>query len=466
MGDKRESFDVTIIGGGAGGYTAAQEAISKGFKVALIEKERVGGTCLNRGCVPTQCLLRDLIEYSFFVSSECIEKELTGTRINLQKVMERKNHVVDLLVSGTENTLLSGGVAVFQGEGTFMDAQTVRVRPSETVIQSKFIIIATGARYRLKPPLEFDHQYIWDTTDALHMESVPENIAIVGGGHRAMTFADIFHYLGSQVHVLTEASKILPDQDREITSRYRRVLKEKKVQLLTNVRVTGVEIERKRDTVDLNIESKKGPVSLKVSKVLVPGDREANAQGLNLGKTGLSLKDGLIPVDSHLMTPVPHIYAIGDVIGGKYVAHKAMEEGIAVVGRLAGETPKIDYGLIPSCLYTNPEVASIGLTEEEARRGSQDIEVGYFPFPAGTRPSILGLTEGINKVGIIKVVFEKKYGEVLGVHIIGPQATELISLASMAMKNQLGLQEIKEVVYPHPSFAENFLDAINDALSR
>lgn len=456
--EKRESCDVTIIGGGAGGYTAALEAVRKGFKVALIEKERIGGTCLTRGCVPTQCLLRDLIEYSSFATCDYIEKDQGAMRVNFQKVMERKNHVVDLLVSGTENTLLSQGVNISQGEGTFLDAQTVMVQPSQTVIQSKYIIIATGSRWRLEPPLLFDHQHIWDTTDALRMESVPKSIAILGGGVRAMTFADIFHYLGSKVHIVTR-SGVLPDMDSGITSRYRKVLKDKNIHLLTNTRATRVEPGRNDDPIELTLERKKGTEFLKVAKVLVPGDREANVEGLNLDKIGLSLKDGLIPVDRDLMTPIPGVYAIGDVIGGKYAAHKAMTEGMTVARHLAGDNLGINYDLIPICLYTNPEVASIGLTQEEAEKRGQEIEVGYFPFAAGARPVIFGQTEGI-----IKVVFEKKYGEVLGVHIIGPQATELITLASMAMKSELSLNEIKEVIYPHPTFSESFLEAINDAL--
>lgn len=456
---KRESCDVTIIGGGAGGYTAALEAVRRGFTVTLIEKERIGGTCLTRGCVPTQCLLRDLIEYSFFTGCDYIEKDPATVRLNIQKVMERKNQVVDLLVSGTEKTLLAQGVTISEGEAAFLDPQTVMVRPSQQVIQSNHIIIATGSRWRLEPPLVFDHHYIWDTTDVLNMESVPKSIAIVGGGVRAMTFAEIFHYLDSKVHVITQAAHILPDMDRAVTSRYRKVLKEKKIDLFTNNRVTRVEPGLKDDSVGLTLEGKKGTKSLKVARVLVPGDREANVEGLDLDRIGLSLREGLIPVDRDLMTPIRGVYAIGDVIGGKYAAHKAMTEGMAAARRLAGDDPRINYDLIPICLYTSPEVASIGLTQEEAEERGHEIEVGYFPFAAGSRPVIFDQAEGI-----VKIVFEKRYGEVLGVHIIGPQATELITLASMAMKSELSLNEIREVIYPHPSFSESFVEAVNDGL--
>jgi len=460
MGDeKRESYDVTIIGGGAAGYTAALKAVRRGFTVALIEKERVGGTCLTRGCVPTQCLLRDLIEYSFFRTCDYVQKGPEGIRLSLQKLIERKNRVVDLLVDGTEKTLRSEGVSIVEGEGTFLDVQTVMVQPSRRVIRSKYIIIATGSRWRLEPPFVIDHHQVWDSTDALRVDSVPKSIAIVGGGVRAMTFADIFHYLGSEVHIITHSGPILPDMDSGIRSRYRKVLKEKKIHLDTSASVTQLEPGRTGDVVDLTLESKKGIKSLQVAKVLIPADREANVEGLNLEAVGLSLTDGSIPVDRDLMTSVPRLYAIGDAIGGKYAAHKAMAEGIAVARRMAGDDPRINYDLIPICLYTNPEVAFIGLTQEGAEQRGHEIEVGYFPFAAGARPVIFDQPEGI-----IKVVCEKKYGEVLGVHIIGPQATELIALASMAMKNELSLNEIREVVYPHPSFSESFLDAINDAL--
>ena len=460
MGDaKRERYDVTIIGGGAGGYTAALEATANGLKVALIEKDRVGGTCLNRGCVPTQCLLRDLIEYSFLKTCDTIERGSEGVRLNLQKIMDRKNRVVDELVSGTERSLLSQGVTIFRGEAAFSDPQTVVVGPSQEVIQSKHVILATGSRWRLDPPLAFDHEHVWDTTDALQIEAVPKTIAILGAGFRTMTFADIFHYLGSDVHIISPSERILPDIDRGIASRYRKVLRDKNIHLRTKTTVTEVRAGAKGDSIELALEAKKGNESVRVEKILVPGDREANAQGLDLEKIGLSLKNGLVPVDHDLMTPISGVYAIGDVIGGKYAAHKAMLEGAAVAKGLSGGKAAIRYEMVPLCLYTNPEVACIGLTEEEAQGAGREIEIGYFSFAAGSRPVIFDQAEGI-----IKVIAERKYGEVLGVHMIGPQVAELISLASMAMKNELSLKEIAEVVYPHPSFSESFLEAIKDAL--
>jgi dihydrolipoamide dehydrogenase len=457
--EKVERYDMTIIGGGAGGYTAALEAVRKGFSVALVEKDRIGGTCLNRGCVPTQCLLRDLTEYAFFLGCDYIEKGPEGIRLNLERVIERKNRVVDQLVKGTESTLLDQGVAIFQGEAAFVDPQTVVVEPSKQKIRSKHVIMATGSQWRLEAPLAFDHKHIWDTTDALNMKSVPKSIAILGEGHRAMTFADIFHYLGAEVHVIVQSAHVLPAIDRGITSRYRKVLREKRICLHTDTRANQINPKSKLNGVEMALEGKKGTETLRVAKVLVPGEREANVEGLQLGRIGLSLKNRLIPVDRDLMTPVPGVYAIGDMVGGKYAAHKAMTEGMAVVRHLAGENPKINYDLIPLCLYTNPQVASVGFTEEEAERRGHEIEVGYSSFAAGARPAVFGLSEGI-----IKVVSEKRYGDMLGVHIIGPQATEIISLASMAMKNELSLAEVKEVVYPHPSFSESLRDAVEDAL--
>jgi len=466
MSQKLKTYDLTIIGGGPAGYTAALQGVDKGFKVALIEKERMGGTCLNHGCVPTQCLLRDLNEYSFLISSEFIEVDRSQLRISFGKVMERKNRVVDQLVKATESTLSGKGVDIFRGEAVFKDNNTVRIISSQIDLKSKFIIIATGAYYQSMLSLEFDHQNILDTTDALNMTSVPKSIAIIGQGHRAITFADIFQCLGSRVYLVAQSRRILPDEDREIASRYRRVLKEKGIQLVTNANVMHVESGTKEGGLDLHLKDKKGSHLLQVEKVLVTGKRKANTQGLNLDNIGVKQKQGLISVDKNLMTSIPNIYAIGDAVGGKYTAHKAMKEGLTVVRRLAGEAAEINYELIPICYYTNPEIASIGLTEEEARKEREDIEVGYFLFPAGTRPMIFGYTQGIHKFSMIKVVFEKKYGELIGVHIIGPQATELISLASMAMKNELSLYEISEVVYAHPTFSENFFEAINDAVRK
>jgi dihydrolipoamide dehydrogenase len=351
-------------------------------------------------------------------------------------------------------------VSIFHGEGTFLDNQTLTIKPSRSIIRSKSFVIATGVIFEPLPPFEIDHRKIWDTTDAIQMCSTPESIAIVGSGKRAMTFADIFHFLGCQVTVITSEDVVLPDQDHEISSRYRKVLKEKNINLFLSTKVMDIELGKDQDHVELVLEAKKGVHVLKVAQVLVASKRQANVKGLGLGKIDLSLKYGHIPVDRNLTTSRHGVYAIGDVIGGKYAAHKAMKEGVSVAKQMTGEEVRINYQRIPMCLYTHPQIACIGLTQEEAEEKGEDVEIGYFPFAAGTRAAIFGQTEGI-----IKVVAERKYGEVLGVHIIGPQATELISLASLAMTNELSVRGIKEAVYAHPSFAENFLEAINDAVN-
>jgi dihydrolipoamide dehydrogenase len=456
----KESYDVTIIGGGAGGYMAALEAAGRQLKVALIEKERVGGTCLNRGCVPTQCLLHDMNAFSSFMKFDFTEKERESIKLNLKNLMERKNRVVDLLVDGTEKTLLSHGVSIFRGRGTFLDPQKIIVHPSETIIKSRYFIIATGVLLRPEIPFEIDHRKIWDSTDAIQMGSVPESIAILGNGKRSMTFADIFHFLGSRVSVITTEGQILSDQDDEISNRYRKVLRNKNIKLLTHSRVTSVEPEKFPDATELIIETQKGIQSLRVSKVLILGERQANVDELDLNRLGLFLKERFVPVGQDMKTNLPGIYAVGDVIGGKFAAHKAMLEGVGAVKELSGEKNNINYDLLPTCLYTNPEVASIGLTQKEAERRGENIELGYFPIAAGARPAIFGEQEGI-----IKVIVGKKYKEILGVHIIGSQATELISLASVFMKNELTVYEIKEMIYPHPSFAENFGEAIKDVMN-
>jgi len=292
------------------------------------------------------------------------------------------------------------------------------------------------------------------------MDSVPMSIAIVGNGKRAMTFADIFHFMGCRVTLITHEDRVLPDQDHEISSRYRKVLREKNITLLTSTEVKGIKLGGHRSPIELVLGAKeKGVHSIRVAKVLVPGSRLADVEGFGLDNVGLALRDGSLPVDENLRTLQREIYAIGDVIGGKYAAHKAMREGLNVAKQMNGEGGEtINYDLIPICLYTTPEVASIGLTQEEAEKRGEDVELGYFSFSGGARAAVFGQIEGI-----IKVVAHKKYGEVLGIHIIGPQATELISLASLAMRNELSIHEIKEAVCAHPSFSENFLEAINDA---
>lgn len=395
MNTNNEIYDIGIIGGGPGGYTAAIEAKRKVLKVALIEKERVGGTCLNRGCIPTQCLLHDLNAYSTFMGSDLFENGAEPVRINFKKILERKSQVVNVLVTGTEKTLLNQGVRIFYGEGTFLDPQTVATQPSQTVIRSKAFIIATGARFIPQAPFEIDHRLILDTTDALQMDSIPATVAILGNGHRAMTFAQILHSLGSRVTICTEEDQILPDQDHEISSRYRKVLKAKGVDLLCNARVMRFDHAKSGEGIELEIETQKGAKHLHAEKVLVPGKRQAEVQGLNLEGIGISLRNGFVPVDRTLLTDVPGIYAIGDVIGGKCTSYKAMNEGRELIRHITGGYPvKVNYDRIPFCLYTNPEVASIGISQEEAEKRGIEFEQGYFPFAAGARPLIQGQGKG------------------------------------------------------------------------
>ena len=444
------------MGGGAGGYTAAFEAVKRGMKTALIERDSVGGTCLNRGCVPTQCLLRDLIDYSDGLSSELYQAAPVSPDALLKKIQARRDEIVTNLVEGTEKTLISQGVHLFKEKARFLEPHKVALEPSGTVVESTYTIIATGAIAEPPSPLQYDHETVLHTNDALKIESVPKSIAVVGSGHRSMAFANIFRYLGSEVTIVTEDDGVLPDADREIASRYRKVLKTNGIGILSKSAVASV--DRKDDgLLALTVASSKGESVVEVEKALVPGKRRANVLGLDIGRIGITLKDKAIPVDAGLMTSVENMFAIGDTNGNVFAASRAMAQGTMAVDRIHGENVNFREELVPMCQFTKPEVSWVGLTERDAKTKYEGVEVGYFLFAAGSRPSIFRETEGL-----IKIVFEKRYGEVLGAHIIGPQAAELISLASMAMKNELGLEEIRSVIFPHPSFGENFLDAVKD----
>ena len=455
---KQNKFDITIVGGGAGGYTAAFEAVKRGMKTALIERDSVGGTCLNRGCVPTQCLLRDLIDYSDGLSSALFPgRSPVSPDALLKKIQARRDEIVMNLVEGTEKTLISQGVHLFKEKARFLEPHKVALEPSGTVVESTYTIIATGSIAEPPVPLEYDHETVLHTNDALKIESVPKSIAVVGSGHRSMAFANIFRYLGSEVTIITEDDGVLPDADREIASRYRKVLKSNGIGIFAKSAVC-VRIDRKDGgLLALTVASSKGESVVEVEKVLVPGKRRANVLGLDIGRIGITLKDRAIPVDEGLMTSAENTFAIGDTNGNVFAASRAMAQGTMAVDRIHGENVHFQEELVPMCQFTKPEVSWVGLTERDAKTKHENVEVGYFLFAAGSRPNIFRETEGL-----IKIVFEKRYGEVLGVHIIGPQAAELISLASMAMKNELGLEEIRSVIFPHPSFGENFLDAVKD----
>jgi len=324
-------------------------------------------------------------------------------------------------------------------------------------LESDRILIASGAVPAEVPLLKKEGQWILGSDEAINLTDLPASIAIVGGGRRGVEFSTFFNTFGVPVTLIERESRILPKMDREISVRYRGLLTKRGVKILTDAQIVATNISEKNNTVTLNVLHKGNEEKLDFQKVLVVGDRRANTDGLDLEKANLSLENGFIPVDLRMKTRSPLIYAAGDITGRGFFAHKAFLEAKIAVKNLLGEENKIDYRFVPTCLYSYPEAASIGLTEEEAKEKWGEIKIGKFPFIGCGRAVAASEQEGM-----VKIITESKYGEILGVHILGPNATELIHLGAMAMRHEIGVEDIKEMIFAHPNFSEAFFEAALD----
>jgi len=453
-------FDVTIIGGGPGGYVAAIRAAQRGLRVALVERDKIGGTCLNRGCIPTKALLHDVIRFQSLprlagLSDMRVERIMP----NFQKVMARKRAVVERAVEGITSLLAHHSISVFRGNGSVIDPRRVLVKEtcgSNRELRSRAVILAVGVIPAPDTPIQIDGNHILSTDDALNLDRVPHSLAIIGAGKRGVEFATIFAGFGTEVTLVEAEGRILPGMDREISVRYRRILTAKKIGIHTGVYVRAIDMDGGK--LRLSLEGPKGAETVSAEKVVYAGARKPELENLDIDKINLPLQDGFISVSSQMETSVSGVYAVGDVVGRGCYAHKAYAEAAVAIDKITGRATAMDYRLIPRFIYTDPEVASIGLTEMEAQ-GEGEIEVGKFPFMGCGKSVATAADEGI-----VKIIMGKKYGEIVGVHIIGPQASELIGLASLAMKNELSPEEIRATIFAHPTYSEAFLEASLDLM--
>jgi len=449
-------YDLIVIGSGPGGYSAAIRGSQKGMKIALIERLRMGGTCLNHGCIPTKTLLNDAIRFASIQELPYLNGKVT---LNLLEVLKRKDEIVQTLVAGIEAVMRNQGIQIFSGVATFTEPKTVLLKKkdgTENLLRGRRVIIATGAKPVYQPEVIPDGEMIAGTEDALMWTDIPETVAVIGAGIRGVEFATLFQCFGSQVTLIERKNMVLPREDVEISSRIKRLIG-KRMKVMTGAEV--VKIERFGKGVRLSVETKKGNEDLTFHRILLTGHRKADVKGLGVERIGLPLHDGFIPVQATQETIIPGIYAVGDVTGGILSAHKALAEGVSAISSINNMPQPVTHHLLPHCVFTDPEIGSVGLTQQQAeeREGPDQIAVGKFPFEASGR----AVTIGQNR-GVVKIISNKKYGEVLGVHVIGPQATEIISLAAMAMKHELGLEEIQSVFYGHPTLSEAFQEAALD----
>jgi len=447
--------DLIIIGGGPGGYSAAIRGAQRGLKVTVIEQDRLGGTCLNRGCIPTKTLLHHAYLYASFTKSKAFGDP--SIPFHYGKIIEAKDEAVKKVVGGIQKILAVQQIDVINGKASFINPKKISVTKSDQSkeeIQGKSIIIATGAKPEVDPILRVDGKKIIGTEEALDLKTLPTSLIVIGGGRRGIEFATFFNSFGSRVTLIEKEPQILPRMDHEISIRIRAILVRQGMKVLTNTVVSNVDTSG--DSIVLTLLGKKGIEKIQAEKILYPGTRKAHIGNLQLGEAGIQTQDGFISIDQHFETSTKGIFAIGDVIGQQLSAHHALATGFSLIDHLTGRKISYDVRQIPFCVYTKPEIASIGMTQEEAEK-KHEILVGKFPFAGAGMAQCIGEEDGI-----VKFVVDKKYDEILGVHILGPQATELISLASLAMKNELTVDMLGSAILPHPSLSEAVEEAVWD----
>ena len=448
---------IAILGAGPGGYVAAIKAAQLGAQVTVIEDTEVGGTCLNKGCIPTKTLLATTELLHKMKNSTEFGIEISGQMTpNLSRIMERKNKVVSTQVKGIRSLFKSWGISLIEGRGMIVSPEKIEVQKRDgttDIVGSDRIIIATGSRPAQLPLFPFDGDHILSSDDALTIKSVPKTLIIIGAGVVGCEFAFIFSELGVDITMLEIMPRALSTEDPEISETLERELKKKKIKLMTGVKVTGV--QGKHDGIHVYLEEGK---ELVAEKLLVSVGRTLNSDGIGLDAVGIEKGPrGQIVVNEKMETNIGGMYAIGDVTGGLLYAHVASREGIVAAKNIIGVDQKIDYSVVPATIFTSPEIATVGLKEHQAVEKGIKIKTGHFQFRAIGKAHVMG-----EIVGFIKVVADEKSDRILGVHIIGPHASDLIHEAALAMKAGLKTNDIAETIHSHPTLSEGMMEAAED----
>ena len=458
--DKKENNvekKVLIIGGGPGGYVAAIRAAQLGAKVTVIEKQWLGGTCLNVGCIPTKVLLHTAEILTEMKQADLIGISVEGKfDVDWASLQNRKKAVVKKLVDGVKYLLKANKVEVIEGKASFIDKNTIKIDkedgPSMEMTASE-IIVATGSEPFIPPIKGADLEDVIDSTEALSLEKIPESIVIIGGGVIGTEFATVFNSLGSKVTIVEMLPYILPPIDREIGEMTKKILSKEGVKIYTGAKVTGIEQGENGIIVSVLLGDKE--IKIEGNKALVAVGRRAVVKGLNIENAGVALDRGNIVVDKSMKTNVEGIYAIGDVTGINMLAHVASEQGVVAVENIMGINTEMDYKAIPACVYTKPEIAAVGLTEEEVKEKGIPYKVGKFPLAANGKALIMNETGGF-----IKIIADEKYDEILGIHILGPRATDIIAEGALALRMECTLEEIITTIHAHPTVGEAMKEAV------
>ena len=483
---EQSAFDVVIVGGGPGGYPAAIRAAQYGLRVALIEKERAGGVCLNWGCIPTKAMLRSADVLETMQHSADFGILADNVRLDYPAVLKRKDTIVKGLTDGVGQLLKANGVTVYQGHARFTNANALDVvgvgksplgaggpmynAPADGVgqptarVAGKHIIIATGSTPAQLPIPGVDLAGVINSDGAFLLKDVPKHIVIVGGGAVGTEWATLFSAFGSEVTLVELLPNLLPIEDEDMGRTLSRSFQKRGIKVLTNSTVAKIEegSEKRARTLRVSITDKDGKneQTVEADNVLIGVSRRPNTIDLNLEKTGVQTdKRGYITVDDRMRTNVNNVFAIGDVVGKIQLAHVATHQGLVTAGVIAGHDERMDYKAVPAATFTHPEVASVGLTEQKARDAGHDVVIGKFPFAALGRAQTYGNTDGL-----MKIVADKKYGEILGVHVIGPSASDLIPEGVLAIQLEATLEDIANTIHAHPTLGEASMEASMVAL--
>jgi dihydrolipoamide dehydrogenase len=454
-----EQFDVVVIGSGPGGYVAAIRASQLNFKVAIIEKYKtLGGTCLNVGCIPSKAWLDSSERYFETVHSHDVHGiEVKNVTLNSKKMSERVQKVVSEITNGVAFLMKKNKITVFQGHGSFKDKNTIVIKTDSgsQEIQGKNIIIATGSKPSTLPNVKIDKERIITSTEALKLQEVPKHMIVIGGGVIGLEMGSVFKRLGAKVSVVEFADSLISTMDHDLGKELHKVLKKDGMEFYLGHGVTDVSRQGTDVTVKAKNKADNSEISLQGDYVLMAVGRRPYTDSLNLENAELKIDErGRIPVNDHLQTSQSHIYAIGDVVKGPMLAHKAEEEGVFVAEVIAGQKPHINYNLIPGVVYTWPEVSGVGFTEQELKSKGVDYKIGKFSFVASGRAKASN-----EKDGFVKVLADKNTDEVLGVHMIGPRTADMIGEAVVAMEFKASAEDIGRISHAHPTYSEALKEA-------
>ncbi len=449
-------YDVVIVGSGPGGYVTAIRASQLGLKVAVVEKENLGGVCLNWGCIPTKALLKSAQVFQYIQHAEDYGIKVSKADADFSAVIARSRGVADGMSKGVQFLMKKNKIDVINGFGTVKPGKKVEVKDADgkvTTVEGKHIIIATGARARQLPNVPIDGEKVIDYRKALVMEKQPKSLVVIGSGAIGVELAYVYASMGTEVTIVEFMPNIVPVEDEDVSKELAKQYKKLGVTLHTNSSVEKVDISGKGCV--STVKTPKGEITIESDIVLSAAGIQANIEGIGLEETGIATDKGKILVDAYYQTNVPGYYAIGDVVPGQALAHVASAEGIICVEKIAGHHPQpLNYGNIPGCTYCTPEVASVGLTEKAAKEKGYEIKVGKFPFSASGKAKAAGAPEGF-----VKVIFDAKYGEWLGCHMIGTNVTEMIAEAVVARNLETTGMEILKSVHPHPTMSEAIMEA-------